>query len=1001
MLKSLVPIISPNDKLKYLVKELANRLQVVLVSDPETHQSAATMCVRCGSLEDPKNFQGLAHFLEHMLFMGSDRFPEPGEYRKFITENGGDSNAYTSLDQTVYYFNIVDTKFKDGLERFASFFTCSKLTEACAKAEIHAVNSEHEKNLTSDTWKEFQLTRHLARKSSPLNGFSTGNLETLAKDGVYQALNDFYRQKYSANIMRLVIYGREPLQTLEQHASELFESVNNRNLPGFSYNKEEYGARGPEDLGTLVCFQTESKVMRLKLSWQFRYHPEEWDKDPFKLFSHVLGHESEGSLLSGLKHERLAFNLMADGSPTSDIQANFELSIGLTESGWKSIPRVLQYVGNYIRMLQQNQIPKEIFNEVKKMNEIKFRFQEKKSPIDRCTDLACRQIEVPLELILKAPYMLEEFLPERNRSILEALSLPRCTIILANNVFESTLDQIEPIYKTPYSQEKIPKEWEAAWNAAPDAHFYNFHLPKINKFIPENLEVLKLEKERKPKLQETQQPYPRQNQPAQTSSQEDQVHSDASKGDSSGLGGSSKMPHLYQGHSFKEGFQGHHSPSQSSSPEPGTLSGMESVVGDKNKAATSLGAHPQGVQSQTKAPVHPKSSGGSGEEGDDDDPEAIEQERFQPGIPERILSSPQGVTWFKQDDIFLVPKIVYIGYVYHDMHQPFAYTRNRAYARLWSEILSEYLNEFTYLASMANLRADNIPGRRGFTLTITGYSDSFKNFMPEYGRMLSRFVGMSETEDGLAYLTDQFRQQKEKTIIKEHKRRNREPFRLAYEALDGIFLENIDSDVEWLAHLEATTEQGFLEFHKQIFRHNYYEELFLGNLLQKEAVEMSRHFYENFLRQGLSDPLSKVDVVQNKVIRLRENQTLILRKDVFNKKELNSNLLMVYQADASMPEEFRHRQKFLGQLAAMVIEDKFFDDLRTTQQLGYVVMSGFNDRKDVYGIFFLVQSQKKTPSEVAEKVYEFLDKFRGCSPPSPRTSSRASREGWPRSTRRS
>ena len=48
----------------------------------------------------------MAHFLEHMIFMGSKKYPGENEYEEFISRNGGSTNAFTELEQTCYYFDI-------------------------------------------------------------------------------------------------------------------------------------------------------------------------------------------------------------------------------------------------------------------------------------------------------------------------------------------------------------------------------------------------------------------------------------------------------------------------------------------------------------------------------------------------------------------------------------------------------------------------------------------------------------------------------------------------------------------------------------------------------------------------------------------------------------------------------------------------------------------------------------------------------------------------------
>ncbi|KAF3486037.1 hypothetical protein F2Q69_00057887 [Brassica cretica] len=72
-------ILLPNSKKQFRSIELKNRLCALLVSDPELEwngsPAAVSMAVRAGNFLDPPEAQGLAHFLEHMLFLGSDKFP--------------------------------------------------------------------------------------------------------------------------------------------------------------------------------------------------------------------------------------------------------------------------------------------------------------------------------------------------------------------------------------------------------------------------------------------------------------------------------------------------------------------------------------------------------------------------------------------------------------------------------------------------------------------------------------------------------------------------------------------------------------------------------------------------------------------------------------------------------------------------------------------------------------------------------------------------------------
>ncbi len=93
-------VVSPNDERAFTVVTLTNGLQTLLVSDPEADKAAAAADVGSGSWKDPPTVEGLAHFTEHMLFLGTVRFPEPDGYQRYLSAHGGFSNAYTDSEHT-------------------------------------------------------------------------------------------------------------------------------------------------------------------------------------------------------------------------------------------------------------------------------------------------------------------------------------------------------------------------------------------------------------------------------------------------------------------------------------------------------------------------------------------------------------------------------------------------------------------------------------------------------------------------------------------------------------------------------------------------------------------------------------------------------------------------------------------------------------------------------------------------------------------------------------
>ena len=149
-----------------------------------------------------------------MLFLGTEKYPNPDEFQKFISQNGGSNNAYTSTEHTNYFFTVNSKSFDEALDRFAQFFISPLFNESIMEKEINAVNQEHEKNLKSDGWRIRQLDQYSAKQNHPYSKFGTGNkktLETLPKENninLKEELHKFHSTYYSANIMTLSVISK-------------------------------------------------------------------------------------------------------------------------------------------------------------------------------------------------------------------------------------------------------------------------------------------------------------------------------------------------------------------------------------------------------------------------------------------------------------------------------------------------------------------------------------------------------------------------------------------------------------------------------------------------------------------------------------------------------------------------------------------------------------------------------------------------------------------------
>ena len=228
--KTSIPILTPSLANRQTAKiRLSNGLEVYIISDPKASKSGAALVVEAGSWSDPSDYPGLAHFLEHMLFLGTEKYPIESEYDQFIKEHNGQSNAYTASDHTLFLFSVRNESFEEALDRFSNFFKKPLFNPSGVARELQAINQEFAKNFIDDDVREYYVYKELSDPKHPFHQFSSGNALTLSKVS-RTTLQNWYREHYSANLMHLMIYSYLPLQTLKELVVENFKDIPNFDL---------------------------------------------------------------------------------------------------------------------------------------------------------------------------------------------------------------------------------------------------------------------------------------------------------------------------------------------------------------------------------------------------------------------------------------------------------------------------------------------------------------------------------------------------------------------------------------------------------------------------------------------------------------------------------------------------------------------------------------------------------------------------------------------------
>jgi secreted Zn-dependent insulinase-like peptidase len=476
---------SENDQRHYSYHVLPNKLRVLLISDPQTDKAAASLDVNVGSGDDPPNREGLAHFLEHMLFLGTGKYPRPGEYQDYISAHGGNHNAYTSFDHTNYFFDVDPDYLEPTLDRFAQFFIAPLFNEQYVQREMNAVNSEYTSKLKDDGRREWDVFKQLVNPKHPLAKFSVGNLETL-QDGdtsVREDLLDFYRAHYSANQMTLVVLGRESLDGLKAKVLTRFGAIKNHEVarPGI-----EEPLLLPETLPAMVKIEPVQERRELTLLFPLPESKPYYRQKPLHYLGDLLGHEGEGSLLSALKKRGWAEGLHAGPGMVYDGGSSFQIGITLTEEGTQHIDEIIGLAFSMLDLVRESGLQEWRYREQQRLAQIAFRFQEPGRAIHTVMGLASGLHDTAPADVLRAPYLMREYDEALIRKFLDAL-VPENVLISLVSPEQMEDPETTYYYKTNYKRHALKVADLQAWQRRVSGD--DLALPAKNPFIPESLSL--------------------------------------------------------------------------------------------------------------------------------------------------------------------------------------------------------------------------------------------------------------------------------------------------------------------------------------------------------------------------------------------------------------------------------------------------------------------------------------------------------------------------------
>uniref|UniRef100_A0A3P8T1W3 Nardilysin convertase n=1 Tax=Amphiprion percula TaxID=161767 RepID=A0A3P8T1W3_AMPPE len=461
----------------------------------EDDEDRAALCVGVGSFSDPSDLPGLAHFLEHMVFLGSEKYPSENGFDSFLKKHGGSNNATTDCERTIFQFDVQRKSFKEALDRWAQFFICPLMIRDAIDREVEAVDSEYQLAKPSDSSRKEMLFGSLAKPGHPMGNFCWGNAQTLKQEpkkkkiNVYKRLRAFWKKHYSAHYMTLAVQSKEKLDTLEEWVREIFSKVPNNGLPkpDFSDMPDPFETPAFNKLYRVVPVR---KVHALNITWALPPQEKHYRVKPLHYISWLIGHEGTGSILSVLRKKCWALTLFGGNSESGFDQNTtysiFSISITLTDEGFQNFYEVTHLVFQYLKMLQTLGPQQRIYEEIQRIEANEFHYQEQVDPIEYVDDI-CENMQLfPKEDFLTGDQLMFEFSPEVSSSVISAalslLTPEKANLMLLSPEHEGQCPLREKWFDTQYSVEDIQQEWMKRWTGSLELNS-DLHLPAENKFI--------------------------------------------------------------------------------------------------------------------------------------------------------------------------------------------------------------------------------------------------------------------------------------------------------------------------------------------------------------------------------------------------------------------------------------------------------------------------------------------------------------------------------------
>ena len=489
---------SPNDKNIYYLDMLPNGLKYIVISNPDIDRSAVGLDVYIGASDDPREYQGLAHFLEHTIFLGSEKYPDASSFDNFLNNNSGSSNAITNIENTNFHYDISNEALEESIIMFSELFKKPLFTKDLIDKELNAVEDEFKLDFRKDFLRLGQLILFEGYKNSTVNTFINGNLEILKKEEIRDKVIELYKNKYDAKIMSLAIFSNKSIGELKNIVIKYFSDI--KSVPDYKISKKNF-LYDNNNMGYLYKIIPTKDYSFIYFMWTINKSYSEYKKsDPINYVHSLLGHETKHSLTSYLKKKGYIYSLVSAYDNVLELYTQITLKIKLTDEGYINFEKIISIILSYVNFLQKEELNKDFFEELRLLSEKAFFLDEQNDPIDFCENVSSALNILKPNQPFYIASKIEEYNPDLIKEVLNSITPQNLNIYLLSDrlktqkEYSDNLYNTEKIFGTEYI--KIKKDFSQYITDIKSFPDSDLGYPQLNPFLAKDLSMIDLVKEK-------------------------------------------------------------------------------------------------------------------------------------------------------------------------------------------------------------------------------------------------------------------------------------------------------------------------------------------------------------------------------------------------------------------------------------------------------------------------------------------------------------------------